>query len=1095
MGVQVSPNQGALWSFNSQAVGEGTSILWQLEGDPPPPNPVPTLASLSPSSAEYGGPEFVLTVTGSNFVPTSRVRWRGSDRLTTYISDTELRAVIPANDLTFSSSPQVAVFNPAPGGGLSNQFVFTISNPVPTISLLSPDSARGGGLSFRLTVEGSGFVPFSQVQWNGVPRDTVFYSTQRVVGLIPATDIATPGAVDVTVVNGPPGGGTSNALTFVVTSPPNPVPVLSSLSPSSIEAGGLDFTLTVNGSGFVSNSVVRWDGADRATSFVSESQLTATILTSDIAGPATAAVTVFTPAPGGGTSNTLTFTVTRPTNARFKGKVRDKNLNPIAGATVTAFQGGVAQFSTTTGSDGKYVLDVEAGTYDLVTFKEGYFDKTKLAQSVAVNQTKKRVNFKLRQHSFFQGTVTDGNTGAPLEGALVEARKKGVVRHSTTTGTDGSYRLLVVSKTYTLRASKPGYQSQRKKEQQVSEGGTEIVNFSLTPATATLVPQSFQTSQALTRALSTQDLPEEGQEPDSGVKVPPRFLGWNHARRQGLEYLRHFSRPRGQPALPVQNPAFPPQLPSPSVLPRSQQAAGATSEFPALQLREALPAGFIPTGVATGDFNGDGRADWVVSNGGDNNLWLYLGRGDGTAELPIILPLEGRSPVWVTAADLRGIGILDLIVAEVDSGTVGVLFGIGDGTFAREKRYFVPAPPIFLLADDFNGDGRTDVLAGLLGTLNSGPVALLPGDGTGGFREPVFTSADFLITAFWMDAADLNGDGSTDLVITNPDPSFLGGGVRAYVNNGDGTFKLAQVVMRSVPIPGVPLGGRIVFSTELGDVNEDGCVDAVVRDSFGLANVFLGHCGGSFQTVPEMRSFGLGDTGFGIALDDVNGDGHLDIITSGAFFNISILFGRVGGDLLSVLLGDGRGSFSPARLYRGDLTMFTLALADFTQDGYLDVVTANQDSDSATVYLNDGQGGFGEPAGRYFGYFAAGEREGVTNSPISGFLPADVDGDGKLDLAVVERGRLHPEPYQMTVLFNDGTGKFSDPIRSPVLEAFRRTFVDFILADFRHTGHPDFLGIVDLIDGALTSSLRPILAWGLSIPPPNWSMILEITGS
>jgi hypothetical protein len=112
--------------------------------------------------------------------------------------------------------------------------------------------------------------------------------------------------VPVTVFNPTPGGGTSNALTFTIN---NPVPALSSLSPNSATAGGPGLTLTVNGSKFVSTSVVRWNGSNRTTTFVSSTQVKASILASDIAKAGTAQVTVFNPTPGGGTSNALTFTI------------------------------------------------------------------------------------------------------------------------------------------------------------------------------------------------------------------------------------------------------------------------------------------------------------------------------------------------------------------------------------------------------------------------------------------------------------------------------------------------------------------------------------------------------------------------------------------------------------------------------------------------------------------------------------------------------------------------------------------------------------------------------------------------------------------
>ena len=89
----------------------------------------------------------------------------------------------------------------------------------------------------------------------------------------------------------------------------NPVPTLSSLNPNSATAGGPAFSLTVNGTAFVSSSIVRWNGNDRATTFVSSTQLRAAIPVSDSATAGTANVTVFTPAPGGGQTSALPFTI------------------------------------------------------------------------------------------------------------------------------------------------------------------------------------------------------------------------------------------------------------------------------------------------------------------------------------------------------------------------------------------------------------------------------------------------------------------------------------------------------------------------------------------------------------------------------------------------------------------------------------------------------------------------------------------------------------------------------------------------------------------------------------------------------------------
>lgn len=89
----------------------------------------------------------------------------------------------------------------------------------------------------------------------------------------------------------------------------NSTPVITTLSPSSVTAGVGSFILTVNGSNFVSGSKVRWNGVDRVTNFVNSTQITATITSGDVSSAGTASVTVFTPEPGGGTSNLSTFTI------------------------------------------------------------------------------------------------------------------------------------------------------------------------------------------------------------------------------------------------------------------------------------------------------------------------------------------------------------------------------------------------------------------------------------------------------------------------------------------------------------------------------------------------------------------------------------------------------------------------------------------------------------------------------------------------------------------------------------------------------------------------------------------------------------------
>lgn len=181
---------------------------------------------------------------------------------------------------------------------------------IPTMTTISPSSAAAGSAAFTLTINGTNFIAASMVNFGGMAATATFVSATELTAAIPATAIASVGIVGVTVTNPSTGGGTSNAVNFTITSGTNPVPTIIVLNPSGATVGGAGFTLEVNGSNFLASSVVQWNGSDRPTTFDSSSGvLAAQISASDIAETGTAAVTVFNPAPGGGSSNTLTFTV------------------------------------------------------------------------------------------------------------------------------------------------------------------------------------------------------------------------------------------------------------------------------------------------------------------------------------------------------------------------------------------------------------------------------------------------------------------------------------------------------------------------------------------------------------------------------------------------------------------------------------------------------------------------------------------------------------------------------------------------------------------------------------------------------------------
>jgi hypothetical protein len=272
-------------------------------------NPSPSIKSLSPPSANAGDPAFTLTVNGSGFAPQSTVVWNGLAFPTIFLSGSQLTATIAFTFIANPGTVPVVVSTPSPGGGTSNSVNFVINpvtSPIPQITSLSPNAALAGGNDFTLTVTGTGFVSRSVVIVNGANQSTTFTNSTSLQVTITAAEITSVGSLQVAVLNPPPGGGASNPVTLAVT---NPAPALTSLSPTTGTVGAGSLTLTVNGTGFDSLSVVRLNGQGRATSFVNSTQVTAILTMADLAEAQTAQIQVVNPAPGGGASNILGFSI------------------------------------------------------------------------------------------------------------------------------------------------------------------------------------------------------------------------------------------------------------------------------------------------------------------------------------------------------------------------------------------------------------------------------------------------------------------------------------------------------------------------------------------------------------------------------------------------------------------------------------------------------------------------------------------------------------------------------------------------------------------------------------------------------------------
>lgn len=183
-------------------------------------NPVPTISTLDPLETIAGTTSLNLTVYGTGFFNDTTFYINGAARPFTLISPTKIQIVLTATDLAAGGSLKVTVSNPAPGGGTSTAAIFTVLNPVPIISSISPASITAGSSGFTLTLSGNNFVRTSTISFNNQQYLTTYISSNQLKATIPSSSIQTVGDYAVSVNNPAPGGGISNQVIFKVTQTP-----------------------------------------------------------------------------------------------------------------------------------------------------------------------------------------------------------------------------------------------------------------------------------------------------------------------------------------------------------------------------------------------------------------------------------------------------------------------------------------------------------------------------------------------------------------------------------------------------------------------------------------------------------------------------------------------------------------------------------------------------------------------------------------------------------------------------------------------------------------------------------------------------------
>ena len=290
-----------------------------------------------------------------------------------------------------------------------------------------------------------------------------------------------------------------------------------------------------------------------------------------------------------------------------------------------------------------------------------------------------------------------------------------------------------------------------------------------------------------------------------------------------------------------------------------------------------------PYGVATGDFNGDGRCDFASINASFGAISVVLSGSGHQFSLSSNYTVRphGYSYVGIVTADVNGDQAMDIIAATGEQKTIAVLLGKGDGTFQVHGQFNTGETASSLAIGDFNRDNKPDVATA---NYYAGSVSILlgGGDGTFSLARTVPSGRGLSIAV-----GDFDKDQKADLAVALD----LDSGVAILFGKANGTFE-APIVY--------PLGlhASAPHYVATADLNGDGHLDLVIalKLNFGIA-VSLGNRHGIFSSPVIYVTGGYPSW---LALADLNGDRQVDIVVAN-WVDAS----------LRLMLGDGTGTFLP----------------------------------------------------------------------------------------------------------------------------------------------------------------------------------------
>jgi hypothetical protein len=334
-----------------------------------------------------------------------------------------------------------------------------------------------------------------------------------------------------------------------------------------------------------------------------------------------------------------------------------------------------------------------------------------------------------------------------------------------------------------------------------------------------------------------------------------------------------------------------------------------------------IPASAGPSSLTAADWNADGKLDLAVTNAGAGTVSILLGNGDGTFAAKVDYA-TGNQPMAIAAGDFNHDGILDLAVVNQADNTVSILLGTGGGAFALQRVYATGNQPDAVTVADLNGDGNLDLA---VANMADNTVSILFGNGDGTFAGHLDYPAGENPSA--VIAGDFNGDGMLDLAVAN---DFTPGGtVTILLNHGDGSY-----------LHGVAYATGDSVSLVAADFNGDGKLDfAAVTNLAQTLSVYSGNGNGTFTLGPSQTTH-LSPFSLGLAAADVNGDGTLELLVTSNSTNSVTAFEN-----------NDAATFSTISQYGAVAGLTALTAGDFNNDGSIDLAAVVAGSNTIAILL------------------------------------------------------------------------------------------------------------------------------------------------